>query len=91
MSAEYAVDGSLLYQDCISYLNELALTLRATKTQVLSDRDRMDAEAALGHLRVALVRFDCPPCNPECRSSHTYQYGCALLVANAGEGTTDGK
>ncbi len=76
---ETPANDSLLYAECVGYLNELSLMIRATKTQVLSDRDRNDALGIIGHLGVALVRFDCGPCNPECRESHTHQYGCAFL------------
>jgi hypothetical protein len=52
------VTDSPLYLETVGYLNELSLTIRATKTQVLSDRDRNDAIGAIGHLGVALARFD---------------------------------
>lgn len=75
------VNDSELYRQAVGYLNELSLTIRATKTQVLSDRDRNDALGALGHLGVALARFDNGGgCNPECCSMHTYESGCQLHV-----------
>ena len=75
---------SLLYDEAIGDLNMLAVMARATKTQVWSTRDRDDAEAALGRIRMVLVRFDRrKECNPECDSMHTYKHGCALAHTRA--------